>query len=71
MNLPDILSFPEVKQRICEALAEDLGPKAVDVTSFALVPGDEKARAQLVAREAAVLAGASVAAEVFRQVDAS
>ena len=70
MKLPDILSFPDVKLRICEALAEDLGPKKIDATSFALVPQGEAAKAHLVAREAGVLAGGPVAAEVFRQVNA-
>ena len=71
MKLPDILSFPDVKQRIRESLAEDMGPKRLDATTFALVPEGEKARAHLVAREKGVLAGAAVAAEVFRQVDPS
>jgi nicotinate-nucleotide pyrophosphorylase (carboxylating) len=71
MKLPDILSFPDVKQRIRESLAEDLGPKRLDATTFALVPKGEKARAHLVAREAGVLAGGSVAAEVFRQMDSA
>jgi nicotinate-nucleotide pyrophosphorylase (carboxylating) len=71
MKLPDILSFPDVKQRIRESLAEDLGPKRLDATTFALVPKGEKARAHLVAREAGVLAGAAVAAEVFRQMDSA
>ncbi len=71
MKLPDILSFPDVKQRIRDALSEDLGPGKLDATSFALVPKSEKAAAQLVAREAGILAGSSVAAEVFHQVDPS
>jgi nicotinate-nucleotide pyrophosphorylase (carboxylating) len=69
MNLPDILSFPDVKQRIREALAEDLGPQTLDATSYGLVPEGETARAHLVAREEGVLAGGPVAAEVFRQVN--
>ena len=71
MKLPDILSFPEVKLRIREALAEDLGSKKLDSTSFALVPRGERAKAHLVAREKGILSGGSVAAEVFRQVDSS
>lgn len=71
MKLPDIFAFPEVKQRIREALAEDLGPDKLDVTSFALVPKNETAKAHLVAREKGVLSGGSVAAEVFRQMDSS
>ncbi len=71
MDLPDILSCSDVKQRIREALAEDLGPKKLDATSFALMPGKEKATAHLIARTDCVLAGGPVAAEVFRQVDKS
>lgn len=69
MSLPDFLSNPDVKKRICQALAEDLGPETMDVTSDALVPEGHLARAYLVARQTGVLAGATVAAEVFRQVD--
>ena len=71
MKLPDILAMPDVKLRIREALAEDLGSKKLDVTSFALVPKGETAKAHLVAREKGILAGGSVAAEVFRQVNSS
>jgi len=70
MKLPDILSFPDVKLRIRDALAEDLGPGQLDVTSFALVPEGKTAVAHLVARQAGVLSGGPVAAEVFRQTDA-
>lgn len=71
MSLPELLSNPEVKKRIREALAEDLGPDAVDATSDALVPEGRPAQAYLVARQTGILAGATVAAEVFRQVDPS
>lgn len=71
MNLPDILSYPEVIERIKESLIEDLGPDSVDATTCALMPSNEPAKAHLVAREDGVLAGGQVAAEVFRQVDPS
>lgn len=71
MELPDIVSNPDVKKRICESLAEDLGPETVDATSDALVPEGRPAKAYLVARQTGVLAGATVAAEVFRQVDSA
>lgn len=71
MNLPDILSNTNVIQRIQGSLAEDLGPETVDVTSDALVPEGRPAKAYLVARQTGILAGATVAAEVFRQVDPS
>lgn len=70
-KLPDILSFSDVPLRIREALAEDLGPNSLDATTYALMPSNEAAKANLVVREAAVLAGGPVAAEVFRQVDSS
>lgn len=69
MSLPDLLSNPDVKKRIREALTEDLGPETVDVTSDALVPEGRPATAHLVARQTGMLAGATVAAEVFRAVD--
>jgi len=71
MNLPDILSFSDVKSRIKEALIEDLGPKKTDATTFALMPSNEPTKAHLVAREEGILSGGPVAAEVFRQVDRS
>jgi nicotinate-nucleotide pyrophosphorylase (carboxylating) len=52
------------------ALAEDLGPDGVDVTSVASVPGDQTDVADLVARADGVLAGLAVAAAVFELVDA-
>lgn len=70
-KLPDILSSPDVLLRIRDSLAEDLGPNALDATTYALMPSNEPAKAHLVAREEMVLAGGPVAAEVFRQVDAS
>ncbi len=69
MNLPDPLSFPNVKKRIREALAEDLGPKKLDVTTFSLVLKDRKSTARLVARADCVLAGGPIARAVFQEVD--
>ncbi len=69
MNLPDIFKKNEVKELIQLALAEDLGSNNVDVTSDSLVPPEEVAEAHMVAREACVLAGVTVAAEVFSQVN--
>ena len=52
---------------IDRALAEDLadGP---DVTTLATVPADQSMRAQLTPRQAGVLAGGPIAAQVFRTV---
>lgn len=69
MDLPDIFEKNEVRELIKLALVEDLGPANVDVTSDSLVPPEEIAEAHMVAREACVLAGITVAAEVFRQVN--
>ena len=69
MELPDIFEKKEVGELIKLALVEDLGATNVDVTSDALVPPEEVAEAHLVAREACRLAGITVAAEVFTQVN--
>ncbi len=69
MNLPDILSFPDVKQRIHEALAEDLGPKKLDATTFPIVRKDRQSLAHLVARTDCVLAGGPVARAVFETLN--
>lgn len=71
MTIPDILSNPAVVQCIKDSLAEDLGPENVDVTSDALVSENQPGKAHLVGRQTGILAGATIAAEVFRQVDPS
>ncbi len=53
---------------VAAALAEDLGTRG-DVTTAAVVAPGRRGRATLVAREALVVAGLPVAAEVFRQLD--
>lgn len=60
----------EVVRTVRIALAEDLGPEGLDVTSAATVPGDQTDLAELVARADGVLAGLPVAAAVFELVDA-
>lgn len=55
---------------VAAALAEDLGSSG-DVTTEAIVSVARHAKATLVAREPLVIAGLSVAAEVFRQLDAT
>lgn len=69
MELPNIFKRPEVKESIALALREDLGDIGVDVTTESLVPPEARAEAHLVAREACVIAGVSVAKEVFLQVN--
>jgi nicotinate-nucleotide pyrophosphorylase (carboxylating) len=57
-----------LKKLVAAALAEDVGPG--DVTSEALMPESVSAEAVFVSREAGVLAGMPVAAEVFCQASA-
>jgi nicotinate-nucleotide pyrophosphorylase (carboxylating) len=49
------------------ALAEDIGPG--DITTKAIIPGRQKAKAVILAKEAGIVAGLEIAKEVFRQVD--
>jgi nicotinate-nucleotide pyrophosphorylase (carboxylating) len=55
-----------VARQVAAALAEDLG--AGDVTA-ALVPPDQQVRAQILAREPALLCGTDWVGETFRQLD--
>jgi nicotinate-nucleotide pyrophosphorylase (carboxylating) len=57
-----------ITRQVAAALAEDLG--AGDVTA-ALVPASQQVRAQIVAREPAVLCGTDWADATFRQLDPS
>jgi nicotinate-nucleotide pyrophosphorylase (carboxylating) len=55
----------EVHDIVLRALAEDLGPAGVDVTSVSTIPVEQADAAELVARADGVVAGLSVAAAVF------
>ncbi|PZG21082.1 nicotinate-nucleotide diphosphorylase (carboxylating) [Micromonospora craterilacus] len=55
----------QVRGIIENALAEDLGPDALDVTSVATIPAAQTDTADLVARAGGVVAGLAVAAAVF------
>jgi nicotinate-nucleotide pyrophosphorylase (carboxylating) len=59
----------QVQQAVRRALAEDLGPG--DVTSEALIPRQARGRAFIVCRAPGVVAGLTVAKEVFRQLKPS
>ena len=59
------LDVDEVHDIVLRALAEDLGPDGVDVTSAATIPADQTDTAELVARADGVVAGLPVAAAVF------
>jgi nicotinate-nucleotide pyrophosphorylase (carboxylating) len=60
----------EVERVVRGALAEDLGPAGLDVTSLATVPAGQADTAEVVARADGVVAGLAVAAAVFELVDA-
>jgi nicotinate-nucleotide pyrophosphorylase (carboxylating) len=51
------------------ALREDLGPSSEDITTLATVPEELQAECRIECRETAIVAGLSVAEEVFRRVD--
>jgi nicotinate-nucleotide pyrophosphorylase (carboxylating) len=54
-----------VRAIVDRALAEDLGPDLIDVTSVATIPADQHDTADLVARADGVVAGLAVAETVF------
>jgi len=58
---------PEIRALLARELEEDIGQG--DATTVSLVDESSTARARLVARQALVLSGISLAAEVFRMVD--
>jgi nicotinate-nucleotide pyrophosphorylase (carboxylating) len=65
--LPALTDDPAVRTVIRRALREDIG--AGDATTRALVPPRLQAKAQILARSACFVSGASVAAAVFRELD--
>ncbi|OGV61453.1 MAG: nicotinate-nucleotide diphosphorylase (carboxylating) [Lentisphaerae bacterium RIFOXYA12_FULL_48_11] len=68
MKLPEISAKKEVRTLIKNALREDIGQG--DITSKALVASKAKARAVIIARNSCIVAGGTIARDVFRQVDA-
>ncbi|MCR4375226.1 MAG: carboxylating nicotinate-nucleotide diphosphorylase [Acidobacteria bacterium] len=63
-----MVSIPDVGSIVRVALAEDLG--SGDVTSVSILAPDRHVRGRVVAKAPGVVAGLTVAAEVFAQVDA-
>jgi nicotinate-nucleotide pyrophosphorylase (carboxylating) len=59
--------MPPESDLIALALSEDIGPG--DVTTRYFIDPSRRAKAQIVAREACIVAGLDVAEEVFRRVD--
>ena len=64
LELPPVL----VEQAVAAALAEDLGA-AGDITTDAIVPPDACGKAEIVVREAGVVAGLPLAEATFRALD--
>jgi nicotinate-nucleotide pyrophosphorylase (carboxylating) len=60
-------SKPQIEEIIDRALAEDLGKG--DVTTEALIPGDQQGTGSIVAKKEGILAGTEAATQVFRRVD--
>jgi nicotinate-nucleotide pyrophosphorylase (carboxylating) len=60
-------SKPQVEEIIDRALAEDLGKG--DVTTEALIPGDQRGTGFIVAKKEGILAGTGAAKQVFHRVD--
>jgi nicotinate-nucleotide pyrophosphorylase (carboxylating) len=60
-------SKPEIEEIIDHALAEDLGKG--DVTTEALIPGDQQGTGFIMAKEEGILAGVEAAKQVFLRVD--
>jgi len=58
---------PQIEEIIDRALAEDLGKG--DVTTEALISGDQRGAGFIVAKKEGILAGIGVAKQVFHQVD--
>src|SRR6185437_12902540 len=55
------------REQIARALAEDIGRG--DATTLACVPATAQAQGRIFTRQAGVIAGLSIVAEVFRQID--
>ena len=60
-------SKPQIEEIIDRALVEDLGKG--DVTTEALIPGDQQGTGFIVAKEEGILAGTEAAKQVFHRVD--
>jgi len=68
VSLPVPLDSAAARSCVAAALEEDLGARG-DVTTRATIVSGRRARARFEAREAMVVAGLPVAAEVFRAID--
>jgi len=59
-SLDRYLSTSELRKFILRAKAEDMGPRGIDITSQAMIPGNPPARATLRCRQPGRLAGAAL-----------
>jgi nicotinate-nucleotide pyrophosphorylase (carboxylating) len=68
--MTDLIPPPQhiIQRAVAQALCEDLG-LAGDITSAAIIPADQVSEPRLVAREAGVIAGLSLAQAAFREID--
>ncbi|MFZ0989844.1 MAG: nicotinate-nucleotide diphosphorylase (carboxylating), partial [Xanthobacteraceae bacterium] len=65
---PDAFLSPlEIEAAVTRALEEDLG-RAGDITSIATIPSDLDGRAEVVVREAGVIAGLPLVAAAFQRL---
>lgn len=64
---PEYLSPESIQHFIAEALREDVGPG--DYSTLSAVPPDAQRRARLLVKDNGVLAGVSLAYEIFQAVD--
>jgi nicotinate-nucleotide pyrophosphorylase (carboxylating) len=69
LSAVDTISDDEVLSSVRAALAEDVGPG--DVTTLAVVPDNASVRAEMVAREALVVAGLGFAEAAFKELSPS
>ncbi len=64
---PSYLSSDALQNFIQSALAEDIGPG--DYSALASIPADKTGKAQLLIKDAGILAGIELAGEIFKAVD--
>lgn len=67
-NLP-YLTESGIRQFIEQALLEDVGPG--DYSSLASIPSNQQGKAQLIIKEAGIIAGLQLAEKIFKQFDPS
>ncbi|MCC5829850.1 MAG: carboxylating nicotinate-nucleotide diphosphorylase [Phycisphaeraceae bacterium] len=69
-RVSDFIDTPDLERLIDAALMEDLGPTRLDLTSRGLVPHRLQASADLVARQAGIIAGLALIPEILPRFSA-